>query len=148
MILANFIRGLFIQDQQAEDGSWKGPGAQIPNDFQPFNITSVTAKTSSYYSVSLLVGTGNTEPTYNDIKLANDVSTDLSFISGTTSRADSGNHLFHSITANYKNNTSDPITIKEIGFSSSNILYTRSVLSSSVTINPGDTYAFTYNIEV
>lgn len=63
-----------------------------------------------------------------------------------------------SITTQWINNSSEPITIKELGLAfkfgtatydkAVNILVSRKVLTTPLTVQPGETYAFTYNIKV
>lgn len=63
-----------------------------------------------------------------------------------------------SITTQWINNSSEPITIKELGLAykygnaayekNANILVSRKVLTTPLTVQPGETYAFTYNIKV
>ena len=62
------------------------------------------------------------------------------------------------VTTSYRNDSAAPITVKEIGLAykndgrayskASNILIARKVLDSPVTIQPGETYVFTYNFKI
>ena len=62
------------------------------------------------------------------------------------------------ITTSYRNDSAAPITVKEIGLAyknsnqtyskAANILVARKILDSPVTIQPGETYVFTYNLKI
>lgn len=108
------------------------------------------------------VGTGNTEPTINDysMDILNNDLTQLSMVSYPNNSSgyfpsgtgtDKNLSCIMSFTATYKNNTENPITIKEIGAgvylsSSYDILLAREVLETPVTIEPNKTYSFSITI--
>ena len=115
-------------------------------------------------NIGLWVGSGNTEVTPNDWKLANDVTSSFTSISRTSNRTiievDGVSKLQVTCTFIGKNNTSDPITIREIGLSKSyakdtrqqiyvdmgeayRTLYIREVLSAGVTVPAGGTFTCT-----
>lgn len=152
MLLKNFLRGIFQNDLQTETGGWQTMGGTIANDWNTWQYTTVTSKADAAdwrsRALAIGLGSGNTEPTYSDIALANDVTSSLTFLSGHASKdvVDSG--IFYTIGASYKNNTESAITIKEIGIVSVSCYFTRSVLDTPVTINPGETYSFSYTIEI
>ena len=62
------------------------------------------------------------------------------------------------ITTSYRNDSAAPITVKEIGVAyknsntayskAANILVARKVLDTPVTIQPGETYVFSYNFKI
>lgn len=152
MLLKNWMRGVFRNDMQREDGSWASMGGTIGNNWNTWTYTNVRAKATAAnwqnYALAIVVGSGDTEVTYDDLKLDNDISGTLTFVVGSAITNSVANRIFYSITANYKNATDAPITVKELGIFSVGCIYTRSVLDTPVTINPGETYAFTYSIEI
>ena len=104
--------------------------------------------------MSLIVGSGNTEATENDIKLEN-IITNLTYLTGNMLNG-SGDYV-KIVTVTYKNNTSDTVIINEVGLmaglynsgssSKKYILLGRVVLQNPVIMNPGDIYTFSYIIE-
>lgn len=99
------------------------------------------------------VGRGDTEPTLDDYKLE-DKARELTWLHGSMI-ANTGNTVW-TATNTFRNDTSAPITIKEIGLgiypnqSADNygVYLARSILETPVTIGVGETYAFTYSIEI
>lgn len=122
----------------------------------PYNYTYTNGTATSngiHWAVAL--GTGDTEPTFEDICLASKTSpSDMTWLSGSSARQ--LNTMLWSITCVFKNTSSAPITIKEVGLllytnSTSNnkgALIARSVLETPVTVGVNETYAFTYEIEL
>lgn len=108
----------------------------------------------------VFVGTGDTEPTYGDYCLANWVSDpEVLQYAGSTAVYDIDKTI-KSITTAYKNVSNSPVVIKEVAFGHNwcgyynqnppnrHVLLARSVLDTPVTIGVGETYAFTYAIEL
>lgn len=100
--------------------------------------------------IGLLVGIGDTEPTENDYKLANQVVlTSVSF-----QCTNSGGTLFPTVTHTMTNNTGGTLVITEIGLyigTYSNkypCLLGRKLLETPVTMEDGETYTFQYNIDL
>lgn len=106
----------------------------------------------------IVIGAGDTPVTKEDYDLA-----DASIMANDKMKSMTQNATYSkvsgaAITCQWLNNSSDPITIKEIGLSfktgggaynkSGNILVARKVLTTPLTVQPGETYAFTYNIKV
>ena len=108
--------------------------------------------------ISVIVGSGDTEPTMQDIKLANKIG-NLTYITSSMVEGTIDYTKFISVT--YRNDTSDIITVREIGLAMAgiyievdknngflgNALLGRIVLDAPVIMNPGDTYTFSYGIE-
>lgn len=102
---------------------------------------------------AVFVGKGDTEPTFTDYALASKA-TELTWLTASVTK--DVNHVLYSVTSTFKNDTESPVVIKEIGFgwygNNSNdgygILIARSVLETPVTIGVGESYAFTYSIEL
>ena len=102
--------------------------------------------------MSVIVGSGDTEPTMQDIKLANKIG-NLTYITSSMVEGTIDYTKFISVT--YRNNTSDIITVREIGLAMAgltsgfpcNALLGRIVLDAPVIMNPGDIYTFSYGIE-
>lgn len=115
-----------------------------------------------YYGISttfLGIGLDDTPETDDDYRLGNQT-TDLTLLSdGTdfpgirTVRYDEPLHII-TATRTYRNDTSDPITIKEVGLfskpknvASEYIMLARQVITP-VTINPGESYTFQMSIDM
>lgn len=102
--------------------------------------------------MSLIVGNGTTNATQDDIALENEIK-DLTYITGSTMNGASD--YLKLITVTYKNNTSDIVSVNEIGMVAQmandrycdGVLLGRVVLATPVIMNPGDIYTFTYVIE-
>lgn len=98
------------------------------------------------------VGTNDTEPAATDYAIA---TTGLTRVS-TVANSCSSIKQFHNVTSVYRNDTESDIIIKEVALSfgvnnSSNTkecIFFRKVLSSSVTIAPGEQYSFTYTTSI
>ena len=107
----------------------------------------------------VVIGAGNTAPTVNDYDLA-----DSSIMA-----ADKMAPLYRSstydastgatVSVQWRNESSEAITVKEVGLAykidyqnqynkAANLLAARKVLNTPVTIQPGETYVFSYNIRV
>lgn len=102
---------------------------------------------------AIFVGRGDTEPTLNDYNLV-DKARELTWLQSSVRLG--VNNVWTSVTSTFKNETSAPITIKEIAlgtylnFATDNygVYLARSVLETPVTIGVGESYAFTYSIEI
>ena len=110
-------------------------------------------------AVALLLGGGATEPTFDDYQLEDWISSSvLKYIGGST--ISSSGNIVRSQTSIYQNISDSPVIIREVamGFNWSQYnnttppnaysILTRSILDTPVTINPGESYAFTYSIEI
>lgn len=128
------------------------------------NITSYSNNVNSYFSNGTSgsyvdVGFGNTPETENDYKLANSNAIDtptLTFISNGYV-ASSTYPYIRNLTTTYANNTGNDVTITEVGYvqkgtgassGTSNILFTRTVLDTPITVPAGSTVAVTITMEV
>ena len=107
-------------------------------------------------ALDILIGTGDTAPTYNDYSLENagslaSVSTNISFDVISENNVIKFRTL---ITKSVNNNTQDTVTIKEIGVykrvyttseaSSQNILISREILSEPIVIEPNGEATFVF----
>lgn len=108
---------------------------------------------NSYANFYIDVGTGDTEPTKEDFKLESPQS-GLTCL-GITRPQDLqyGSNIIMRFSGTFENQGSSPVTVKEIGVFTGNryagpFLLARSVLSTPVTIEPGEAYTFTYSIEI
>ena len=162
MILQNFVKELSYQygTMKYENGASTGSNYSLSNWLGAIRVgdpCSARYWTGNGYSNgihwAIFVGKGDTEPTFTDYALVSKA-TELTWLSGGMT-VDSNNTLW-SLTSTFKNNTESPVVIKEVAMgwyhnSTSDgygILIARSLLETPVTIAPGETYAFTYNIEV
>lgn len=122
----------------------------------PYNYNYINGSSmSTGIHWALPIGTGDTEPTFEDYCLANKTSpTDMTWITSSTSRA-SGSMVWL-VSSTYRNDSAAPITIKEIGLTlylnnagnNKGVLIARSILETPVTIGVGESYTFTYSIEL
>lgn len=117
-----------------------------------------SASNASYYyydipTTLIFVGTGTDEVTADDYKLSN-----AAALSSTSAECVGSNGVYNTIRT-FVNDTEEDITITEAGlyvvnnchYSSTTcypVLIAREVLSSPVTIGVGETYTFTYTINV
>ena len=106
----------------------------------------------------VIVGGGDTAPTSDDYDMA-----DTSILGTNQLRSIKQGATFTMlnsavVTTQWRNDSSSPIVVKEVGLAckispatydkSVNILVSRKVLDNPVTIQPGETYTFAYNIKV
>ncbi len=123
------------------------------------NLRLVPPVTSPYnysYFSFMALGTGTTEPTFEDTFLETPIET-LSFVSGSVVYSGGTKNII-TYSATVRNNTEAPITVREIGIgvyhwstgSTNNCgtMIARSVLETPVTIGVNEAYAFTYTIEI
>ena len=106
----------------------------------------------------VIIGGGDTPPAFDDYDMADTsiIASDrmVSMVQTASYTTNGGT----TITTQWKNKSSSPITVKEIGLASkrssttydkgSNVLYARTVLETPVTVQPGETYAFSYNLKI
>lgn len=105
--------------------------------------------------LAIAVGTGTTTPTVSDYTLATPISvSDVSCVSASNAYSEPSGERY--ITATFNNNTSNDITINEVGLIldlwisshfSYKILLDRQVLSSPVTIPANSEIALVYTLE-
>ena len=103
--------------------------------------------------ISIVLGSGDKEAVDTDIQLES-VIDNMSYVTASMTQGTKDYTKLVSVT--YKNNTSDTVTVREIGLMIQEIteyghyrraLIGRIVLDAPVVMNPEDTYAFTYGIE-
>lgn len=158
MLLKQFVQGHGTYGPNSYNKDYTGQ-----SNVNAFNFFACTTNSMSYEVKArqgstntsfwyVSVGKGDTEPTYDDYQLA-DLITDLTYVSG-SGQGSYNSRIIRSVTAVFRNDTANPITVKEIGLGfqtntgNNGFLAARSVLETPVTIGAGETYAFTYNIEV
>lgn len=104
-------------------------------------------------SCCIRVGTGDTAPAATDYCLGNDVTSTLTYVSGSANQTGS----ITNATVTYRNDTASAIIIKEVGLSVhtgyttadyQQALMTREVLATPVTIGPGESKSFNTSIRV
>lgn len=109
------------------------------------------SQTSYANRPDVVIGAGDTPPQLSDYNLESPLSLTVTMRSWTVSS--DTQRLLSSVTV-YRNDTDSPVTVKEVGFqmffgsSYPQVLIARSILDTPVTINPGESYAFTYSIEI
>lgn len=131
----------------------------------PYNVSSMRQsqgyfQVSSFYQlgVTLDVGFGDTEVSESDYTLADGNYANRKLTSVVQTYSNSGRQLL-SMTATFKNDGDSPVTVKELGLYIANSgnqqgtptvygLVARSVLETPVTIGVGESYAFTYSVEI
>lgn len=153
MLLRNLAYSCCSKNQKDENGN-----SRLSEQFLNYDGTVYPKYSASYNGVCFLVGTGDTEPTTADLKLAEDVTTQLEFVGGTARNNQGGaSDTLMVVTATYKNATGSPVTIKEVGigktyraYFGSNvcIVYARAVLETPVTMGVGESFTFTYDISI
>ena len=139
------------------------------NDKNPYSYSTVawnrttdpnaSTNPNTFTGISIILGSGDTQPTTKDVKLSNDVTKNLSYIAGSTSKEESSEYN-KLVSVTYKNNTANTVTVKEVGLmmqeTPSDVmsysyyrkaLLGRVVLDAPIVMSPGDTYTFTYIIE-
>lgn len=156
----NLIRGLFYS--ASSTSSVSVPKCRLRNtsgDYINNDVYLGYLGTKNQYK-RFDVGTGTTAPTIDDYCMENE-NTDLQQLSlyirpnYTDDNSNSPSYIADiiTITATYKNNTSNNITISEMGFSVSSYsnynnkyLLCHEVLDEPVTIEPNKVYTFTMTI--
>lgn len=119
-----------------------------------FNMNYVhytsTANTNGWW---VDIGFGDTAPTASDYKLADSNALDnptLNFVSGTNYRP-TGKLI--ALTGTFQNNTTNAVTVKEVGLCSrngtqaNNVLLVREVLDTPIVMAPGEIRSFTIALD-
>ena len=175
MVLYNYYNLLAWLSNYTSGGYYGGSATVYPSNTYTMESskTGVAMRLYDHESISsgymlsnigLWIGSGNTEVTPDDWKLANDVTSSFSSISRSSNRSvinvDGVSKIQVTCTFNGVNNTSDPITIREIGMSKAyaresnqriyvdmgeayRTLYIREVLDAPVTVPSGSTFTCT-----
>lgn len=159
MLLFNFNAG--FQNNAYPSAAKKMNGSN--NSQVPLNSLSNTNIDNHYGGTGtgaycIVIGAGDTAVTKEDYDLAD---TSIMANDKMKSRNQTATYSKASgavITCQWTNNSNEPITVKEMGLAfklqsyaydkASNILVARKVLTTPVTVQSGETYAFTYNIKV
>ena len=112
-----------------------------------YDISTAIANNNTYRYI-LYCGTGTTEPTVDDYTLANPITMDLVT---TPSLINNTNNTGGLLTFVLQNNTGSEQTITEIGLAAGvesatryPVLFNRRLLENPVTLQDGDTYAFSF----
>lgn len=131
----------------------------------PYSVSSMRQgqgyfQVSGFYQlgVTLDVGFGDTEVSESDYVLADGNYDNRKLTCVVQTYSNIGRQLL-AMTATFKNEGSSPVTVKELGLyiansgsqqGQSNVygLVARSVLETPVTIGVGESYAFTYSVEI
>lgn len=158
MLLQNFVKshqnGVTFQYDFSNGGGLTNASNLWYDAATSFKSMKRAAFGSSGNFVYLALGSGNTAPTFTDYTVT-DVTAQLTFVSGSLAKINE--NMIISVSQTFRNDTESAITVKEIGFGfgqqsnqgqSVGILLTRSVLETPVTIGAGESYSFTYSIEV
>ena len=157
MLLYNFNGGFYNSGNTAKRMDGTNASYYSLSQMSTYNPDGHYCGTgSSNYHV--IIGGGNTEVTKDDYDMADTsiiASDKMKSVRQQASYSDAGGAT---ATTQWSNMSSDPITVKEIGLAmkvgsgsyskNANILVARKVLSTPVTVQPGETYAFSYNIKV
>lgn len=117
---------------------------------------------SPFYGLHMRFGTGDTPVNINDYRLSSDITSSIGSRTNSITRDwvdDKG--LIVTIISSGINNTSDPITINEIGLAKiiqlsdantttsypydKTFLFTRDVLEEPITVQPGSSFRIDYN---
>lgn len=134
------------------------------NGYISFNIVGYDASNchygsnNGYNSAHVIVGGGDTPVTKEDYDMA-----DTSILGNDKLRSVRQTATYNAsngavVTTMWRNDSAAPITVKEIGVAykadmtaydkTKNVLLARKVLDSPVTIQPGESYVFTYNFKI
>lgn len=111
------------------------------------------SSTTSYPYSGVIFGDGNTPPEATDYKLSGNMITDFSAVI-TVTRQRNADGLIYTFTYNITNTGASDLTIRELAVTIPNIantkriLLSRSLLSTPVTIEPGQTGVVTYVLEI
>lgn len=155
MLTRNFSMACNTQGWYSFDGTLSTGGyAQI--------ITANPVVANVYYNNGASgyyvdVGFDDTAPTVNDYKLGDSNAIDTDKLTWVSSASVNTVPYIRMVSSTYRNDGSDAVVVKEIGIvsktsaanmKSRNGLLTHSVLSTPVTIAPGETYTFTISLEI
>lgn len=153
MILKNFQAGFNYNGYSAKTMSGTDSYTNLQN-IGSLNQAAHYGGGGSGYGV--VIGAGDTPPTLDDYDLADSsiMANDKmkSLIASQSWSRDNG----AVVTVQWLNNSNEAITVKEVGLSQKtasssyaknvNTIVARKVLDTPITIQPGETYAFTYSI--
>lgn len=152
--LGGYLAGLGIKDTSGNNISFQGNSGVNFHRFKIFKdlSTSISSQIESARSAflvtsavtaqaDLIVGSGTTQPTRGDYKLENQI-TSLDHVAVSVDYSNSGTML----TRTFRNNSASAITVAEAGilirFTENSIpsspwLYSRCVLETPITVEPG-----------
>lgn len=112
---------------------------------------------NGYAAYHVIIGAGNTPVTVDDYDLADSSIMASDKMQSQNQSANSNRNNGAVVSTQWYNSSAAPITVKEIGLAfknnsnnqyskSVNVLAARKVLDTPVTIQPGETYVFTYKV--
>ena len=156
MLLQNFIKtmcNLTVPSTQIYSTT-NGQTTDRVNGFNysiPFNVYNNSGSSNNYLSYAgIALGTDDTPPVYTDTQIKTPITSGLVDVS----HQNSNSGTTKTLTQTVRNDSTDTITVKEIGIFSAGdsnannnyyrVLYTRSVIN--VPILPGETKTFTISI--
>ena len=165
---SNYYKSVMLKDETGYDcvgGAYLGGTSSVIAGFIKTNVRESSGAGSTYSYCTLKVGTGTTEPTADDYCLESEDSA-LTYVSGSASGNYTDKNLsmggsLKTVVATFINNTTEAVTIKEVGFfvnyadsynldgtnkTSRNFLMAREVIDP-VEIGAGETYTFTFVIQ-
>lgn len=140
------------------NGSAKALGCKNVNgaSYADVEANNVAINKYSQNYLKVIIGSGETAPSYDDYNLESPLS--LTQSSNTWSAGSQTNDgTIYLVSTTYTNTTQSAVTVKEVGiwyycyWTSSTmvgILLARTVLSSPVTIEAGEAYTFTYRLSI
>ena len=115
------------------------------------NVATAAQRSTFFGALSMMVGSGTTEPTKDDYRLESQEN-GLSVVSSSSTAANTPSYQQNYIlnyTRTYKNNTESPITISEVGlyftYDNNTFLITRDTFEP-VVIQPNDIYVVSVTI--
>lgn len=163
MFLKNFYRamgGFYALSNTSINIGVLGTAVKTTQDIKSF-CSSATGGTYQYPQVSkmwteyntnggVIIGTGDTEPTFDDYKLSGDIISTFTYTSSVTKRVDNEKATI-SVLYTITNTGTEAFTIREIALKmgesiNTQFLIERSVLDTPVTIEPGGVGQVTYTI--
>ena len=155
MLTRNFSMACNTQGWYSFDGAIASGGYAQVITANPVTANAYyTNGTSGYY---VDVGFDDTAPTVNDYKLGDSNILDTNKLTWVSSTSVNTEPYIRMVSSTYRNDGSDAVVVKEIGIVSKtntantnarNGLLTHSVLSTPVTIAPGETFTFTVSLEL
>lgn len=154
MLLSNYVKFTALSAMTSMTG------ASVGRASNQVTIYKYLPNINQYeYAYCLDVGFSDTDPTAADIILgdSNFSNRKLTCVSQTGSNGTGS--VILSVTGTFRNDGESPVTVKEIGLfhatknynqtvQQGSTLIARSILETPITIGVGETYAFTYNIEI
>lgn len=136
------------------DGTNATAGGSVSQNYSVTRIWNVYG--SGYDSTRIVLGDSDTPVDIDDYCLGNDITSSLSFISGTVNPNRSVRKDFPTVIAVFKNNTANAITVKEVGLMTGwyenasvngQVLIARKIITP-LTIQPGESYSFAYSMSL